>query len=165
MVMIGFRILSVIPTLTAIAVVTQAGAAGLKLPEDCTLRPNDPASCAPLVACLGGTGIYFTGRAIGWNTGTHAWRSSAGFSCYGEWSVTGSLGLGEATIECDNGLTGAAYFFSRDPQTGTGIGLGRLSSGQEFHLWTGHNVKQFLLNQYGDLNPAKLCSGLSKPVS
>ncbi len=122
-------------------------------------------NCVPILACLGGSGVYFTGRAIGWGHGTHAGWTSADTSCHGEWRAKGSLGFGEATLVCDNGLSGKAFFTYQHSETGTASGLGQLSNGETFHVWSGTNVDQFLINRYGDVDAAALCQNFSKPGS
>ncbi|MGR3761005.1 hypothetical protein ACUXV3_12865 [Roseobacteraceae bacterium NS-SX3] len=150
-------------TLTALA--PAAADAGPDLAFDCVHKPYDRSNCSPLVACLGGTGIYFTGRAVGWNEGTFAGATSANYVCTGRWQTNGFLGLGEAVFECSNGTTGMAYFTSRDPATGTASGLGRLSNGLTVQMWSGKNVQQFLLNKFGEVDQTKLCRDLNAPTS
>ncbi|WP_420585694.1 hypothetical protein [Ruegeria sp.] len=159
------RFLSAIPLVTAITVVAVPANSGPKLPTDCVPDPSKGANCVPILACLGQDGVYFTGRAVGWNSGTFAGQSSAAFACFGEWLSQGSFGLGEAKITCDNALTGRAFFTYQHPETGTATGLGFLSNGEPFRVWTGFNVEQFLLNEYGDINTADMCKAASKPIS
>ncbi len=49
--------------------------------------------------------------------------------------------------------------------TGTATGLGALSNGEPFRVWTGFNVDQFLLNEYGDIDASEMCKAASKPIS
>ncbi|WP_170326278.1 hypothetical protein [Ruegeria arenilitoris] len=161
--MFSLHVLSAIAPVTAIALVATTAQAGPKLPADCLAHQGTSANCVPILACLGDSGIYFTGRAIGWSKGTYAGRTSAEFSCHGEWRAQGRLGFGEATLECDNGLTGSAFFTYQHPETGTASGLGRLSNGDTFHVWSGANVDQFLITRYGDVDAGALCRTFAKP--
>ena len=166
--MFDLRVLSAVPTLTTFAIITSLFAApalaGPKVDPNCDQTNEGRATCAPLIACMGETGIYFTGRAIGWNSGTFAGETNAGFACFGEWTFKGFLGLGEAMIECDNGLTGVIYFTSQDAATGTAIGIGRLSNDATVQMWSGHNIRQFLKNESGDVEPRLMCADVEVPV-
>jgi hypothetical protein len=164
-VMFDLRILSVIPPLTAIVVMAEIASASPAIDQSCDQTYQGRDTCSPIVACLGEAGIYFTGRAIGWNTGTFAGETNAGFTCFGQWQLKGFLGLGEATIECDNDLTGAIYFTYQDPETGTAIGIGRLSNGGTVQMWSGHNIRQFLKNESGEVNPRLMCAEVEVPIS
>ncbi|WP_406646321.1 hypothetical protein QEZ52_19490 [Aliisedimentitalea scapharcae] len=163
--MFDLRILSAIPPLTAIALMASPALSAPKVDLDCDQTFDGAELCSPLVACLGQTGIYFTGRAMGWNSGVFAGDTNAGFTCFGQWRLNGFLGLGEATIECDNALTGIVYFTSHDPETGTASGLGRLSNGETIHMWSGHNIRQFLRNESEEVNPRLLCNDVEVPIS
>ena len=166
--MFDLRVLSAVPTLTTFAIVTSLLAtpslAGPKVDPNCDQTYEGRATCAPLIACMGETGIYFTGRAIGWNSGTFAGETNAGFACFGEWTFKGLLGLGEAVIECDNGLTGVIYFTAQDAETGTAIGIGRLSNDTKVQMWSGHNIRQFLKNESGEVEPRLMCADVEVPV-
>ncbi|MES0825680.1 hypothetical protein [Ruegeria sp. SCP11] len=161
--MLSLHVLSAIAPATAIALVVTVAQAGPKLPADCLENRGSSSNCAPILACLGSSGVYFTGRAVGWGQGTHAGRTSADFSCHGEWRAQGSLGFGEATLECDNGLTGNAFFTYQHAETGTASGIGLLSNGEAFQVWSGANVDQFLINRYGDVDAGALCQSFAKP--
>ncbi|WP_146347125.1 hypothetical protein [Falsiphaeobacter marinintestinus] len=161
--MFGSDILSGIGAASAIVLLGVTAQAGPKLPDDCEIRDGSPYSCSPMVGCLGVTD-YFTGRALGWNKGSHISQSGGGLNCIGEWRGSGRLGLGEATVECDGDLTGLAYFYSRDPQTGTGRGMGRLSDGRTLRVWYGQEVEQFLRNEYGDVNYFEMCKNADAPI-
>jgi hypothetical protein len=166
--MFDLRLFSALRPLNAAAIVSALLAApalaGPKVDPSCDQSYEGRATCAPLIACMGETGIYFTGRAIGWNSGTFAGETNAGFACFGEWTFKGFLGLGEAVIECDNGLTGVIYFTSQDAETGTAIGIGRLSNNATVQMWSGHNIRQFLKNESGEVEPRLMCADVEVPV-
>lgn len=60
-------------------------------------------------------------------------------------------------------LDRARLFTYQHPQTGTASGLGKLSNGESFRVWSGANVDQFLINKYGDVDAGALCQSFSKP--
>ncbi|WP_299643752.1 hypothetical protein [uncultured Ruegeria sp.] len=161
--MFSLHVLSAIASAIAIALVASTALAGLKLPANCAPNRGNLSNCVPILACLGDSGIFFTGRAIGWGKGTHAGQTSANFGCHGQWRAQGSFGFGEATLECDNGLTGKAFFTYQHPETGTASGIGRLSTGEIFHVWSGNNVDQFLINKYGEVDAGALCQNFTAP--
>lgn len=167
-IMFDLRLFSVVRSLplvvTVVALLAAPALAGPKVDPNCDQTYEGRATCAPLIACMGETGIYFTGRAIGWNSGTFAGETNAGFACFGEWTFKGFLGLGEAVIECDNGLTGVIYFTAQDAETGTAIGIGRLSNDTKVQMWSGHNIRQFLKNESGEVEPRLMCADVEVPV-
>ncbi len=157
--------LSRILTAAAIVLVPVVTVSGPKVDPDCHMRFGHPDSCSPLVACLGGTGIYFTGRAIGWDTGTFAGDTNGGFSCVGQWQARTALGVGRAAFNCDNGRHGIAFFTSQDNATGTASGFGALDDGSPLRVWSGHNIRQFLINKTGDVDTRLKCGDMDIPVS
>jgi hypothetical protein len=155
------RILSV----AAITLVPICAHASPKVDMSCLLHFDSPGSCTPLVACLPEANIYFTGRALGWNEGTFAGNTSADFSCTGTWRGQNMFGLGQAIFECDNGLTGAAYFTYQDVETGTATGSGVMSNGMNLQVWSGRNIQQFLVNETGDVDAPLMCGDVQVPIS
>lgn len=158
-------VLSRILCVAAIALVPAIGLSGPKVDKNCHLSPGHSDSCTPLVACLGGSGIYFTGRAMGWSRGSFAGDTNGGFSCVGEWKAQTVLGVGQAIFECDNGRRGVAFFTYLDNQTGTVTGHGALDDGRPLHVWSGHNIRQFLVNESGDVNTNLKCGNIDVPIS
>lgn len=163
--MFALRILSSILPLIAIAVMAEPGLAGPKVDLSCVHRPDSQENCTPLVACFGTSGLYFTGRAIGWNDGTFAGDTNAGFACIGQWMARNALGLGQAVFECDNGRHGVVYFTYRDNQTGTATGGGFLDDARAVRMWSGHNIHQFIINDSGDINARLMCGDTEVPIS
>ena len=149
----------------AIMLLPLTATAGPKVDLTCDLIPGSLSSCSPLIACIPEAGIYFTGRALGWGDGTFAGETNAGFGCTGSWMTRNFLGLGQAVFECDNDLTGAAYFTYQDNATGTVTGSGAMSNGLSVQVWSGHNVRQFLINEQGDVDAQLICGDLPVPIS
>ncbi len=76
------------PTLAALTIAfwTAAPASALDLP-DCDPAPGSAESCAPVLACMPGEGVWFVGRAVGWDRGTLSGVTNTGVKCTGEWAV------------------------------------------------------------------------------
>lgn len=123
----------------------------------CELRAGHSDSCAPLVACMPGEGVYFIGRAIGWNTGALGGYTSTNVACRGTWTTRNALGLGQARFECDDGLSGTVFFYSQDSLTGTAAGSGLTNHLSRVRGWSGHNIEQFLDAETGHLDGALMC--------
>jgi hypothetical protein len=119
-------------------------------------------SCSRVLACVGEDGLWFDGRAIGWNTGTVAGELSDGTVCTGEWAYTSSH-TAETYVRCDDGMEVVVVTVSRDPSTATSIGKGTTSDGRSVMVWTGGNILQFLRGD-GD-EPALPCTPDPIPIS
>ncbi len=156
--------LSRILTAAAIIALPFGAVAQPKLDPSCQIGAGSQDSCTPIVGCLGGTGVYFTGRAIGWDTGTFAIETSDQLLCNGTWKTQGTLGFGQAEFSCDDGRGGTALYTSQDSATGTTTGFGKLSDGTGMRVWTGHNIAQFMINQSGDVDTGLECHGVAVPL-
>ncbi|MCV3270121.1 hypothetical protein [Roseobacter sinensis] len=157
--------LSRIAPVAAIALCPALASAGPKVDMSCQDDIGTPENCVPLIACIGGEGNYFTGRAMGWNEGTFAGDTQAGPSCSGAWTSQNSLGLGQAVFECDNGTSGVAFFTYQDSLTGTATGQGLMSDGSRLRVWSGRNIRQFIANKSGDVDAALTCGEVVVPIS
>ena len=126
---------------------------------------QDDDNCARLLACVGQDGLWLDGQARGWNTGTLAAQRSDGVVCAGTWAADqGPFGTGTARMECADGTTARAIYYSQDSLTGTAIGRGVDSTGRAIRAWSGQNVLKFLGD--GDVNAAKLpCTDAAIPIS
>ncbi len=134
----------------------------------CDIGPaqvGDPAACSPVVACFEATGIHFTGRAIGWDRGTLAGTTSAGAICTGDWVSRNALGMGQATFACDDGTSGTALFTYQDSLTGTATGHGLSTPFGRLRVWSGHNIRQFLIAETGEVDPRLMCGETPIPIS
>lgn len=156
---------SAIASLVAITFTAMPAVSQPVVDMGCKTTVGSPSSCSPLVACIGTSNTYFTGRAVGWNTGTLTGTTNAGFSCKGAWVARNAVGLGQAKIECGNGLKGVAYFTYIDGDTGTVIGHGTTSDGQSIRLWSGQKIQQFLATKTGDVNARLMCGSVEIPLS
>ena len=163
--MISSRPLSFILTVAAIALMGERPNAQTLAPDKaCLVKPGQMDSCVPIVACLIGEDVYFVGQALGWNSGTFAGRTNAGFSCYGTWTARNIANVGQAELECDNGRTGGALFVSQDNMTGTATGHGTMSNGTGLQMWSGRNIQQFIINQTGNVNARLMCGEVEIPL-
>jgi hypothetical protein len=126
---------------------------------------GDPSACSPVIACFEATGVYFVGRAIGWNRGTLAGTTSAGATCTGEWVSRNMLGVGQASFACDDGTSGTAFFTYQDSLTGTATGHGLSTPMGRLWVWSGNNIRQFLIDQTGEVDPQLFCGDVPIPMS
>jgi hypothetical protein len=154
-------------TTLACALIASAAAAQEMDPscEIGTAEIGDRDACSPVVACFESYGVHFTGRAIGWNEGTLAGKTSAGAVCTGNWMSRNALGLGQAIFACDDGTTGTAFFTYQDSLTGTATGHGLTDRLGRIRVWSGHNIRQFVINDTGTVDPLLMCGDLAIPIS
>jgi len=109
---------------------------------------NDQASCTPVVACIGVEGTWFNGRAFfGRGEGVLDGQISTGAHCKGRWVEQNLFGLGQADLECDDGMTITLLYTVLDSYTGTAIGHGRTNRGELVEAWSGQNVLAFIQNE------------------
>lgn len=121
-------------------------------------------NCSRVLACVGEEGLWFDGRADGWDQGALSGRLSDGRSCHGDWGYDW-LGLTAAVrFACEGGLTGRARFTAQHPETGTGIGRGATNEGDEIRAWAGENVLRFLTPE-GERRASLPCEAGAVPIS
>lgn len=132
--------------------------------DDCVERPGNRASCAPIVACVG-ENLWFSGRATGWNSGTLVGFLSDGSTCSGNWMSKNFFGLGQADVTCSNGLSARVFFTYQDGVTGTTTGTGLTTDMRRIRAWSGHNIRQFLRNDTGQIEPHLMCGNAEIPIS
>jgi hypothetical protein len=158
--------LSAIATLAAMLFAPLPIHATPRVDPTCTINPGQSDSCTPLVACIGETGTWFAGRAYGWgDDGTLSGETNAGFTCTGVWQRKNMPGLGQGSLTCSNGLQAVVLYTSIDPPTGTVTGYGQTSDGQQIRAWSGHEIRQFLVNETGDVNARLMCGTVEIPLS
>lgn len=106
--------------------------------------PCDPATmnCSPLVACVEATGEIFRGASFGAESGPLQAGNGAGVSCAGTWR-RGPLGLGLAGFSCSDGRTGRSVHTVFEPESGTAVGTGRLSTGEDVRCWSGNTLDRY----------------------
>ncbi len=146
------------PTLAALTIAfwSAAPAAALDLPE-CELNPGSADSCSPVLACMPGDGVWFVGRAIGWDEGTLAGETNTGVQCTGDWAVGESFGFGRARFTCDDGMSGRLPYHYQDVETGTARGTGLISGFGRIRAWSGHNITEFLDRTTGRVDGEFMC--------
>ena len=125
---------------------------------------RDGDNCSRVLACMGEDGLWFDGRADGWNAGTLRGRMSDGTTCAGEWGYAWHGMTAWVAFQCDDGRTGRGRYTAQDPETGTGLGRGELSDGTAFRAWTGRNVLDFLTPE-GERRALLPCEGGAVPIS
>ncbi|SOC09901.1 hypothetical protein SAMN05877809_10527 [Rhodobacter sp. JA431] len=124
---------------------------------------EDSESCSRVLACVGESGLWFAGRAIGRGTGVLRGALSNGVTCGGTWTESNWFGAGQADVTCSNGETGRVYFTYQDRWTGTATGNGSMSGGNRIEIWSGNRVPEFLQNTTGQ--PALPCGEAAIPIS
>ncbi len=158
--------LSAISAAAAILFAPLAANSQPKVDPGCVTREGQQDSCSPLVACIGDAGTYFTGRAFGWGEGgTLSGTTNAGYACKGTWISQNIFGAGQANLTCSNGLQVVVFYTSIDPRTGTVIGHGSTTDHQQVDAWSGQQIKQFLINETGDVDARLMCGKTEIPIS
>lgn len=123
---------------------------------------RDADNCSRVLACIGRDGLWFDGRADGWDVGTLEGRLSDGELCEGHWGyVDANSALAE--LRCEDGLVARIEYVAQDPETGTGLGRGVTNDGRAVEAWTGRNVLDFLTPEGGRV-PVLPCGG-EVPIS
>lgn len=132
-----------LPVLIILA--TPAAAQNLvpRVPEKPCVADAGPYNCVKNLACIGDEGLWFEGRAIGWNSGVLRGRMSNGIACEGTWTIEPS-GLGRTEVSCEDGTTAEVISQYQDYETGTTVGRGVTSSGEKIRSFSGANVIEFL---------------------
>ena len=146
----------------ALALATLCAAAPVASATDCLLREGRRDSCSPVVACLEPTGVWFSGRATGWNLGEVSGVLSSGARCGGTWTGRNLIGLGQADISCDDGRRVVVFFTYLDSLTGTALGQGLSNRAERVRSWSGHAIPDHV-------DPARgrgpICEGAEIPIS
>jgi hypothetical protein len=125
----------------------------------------DQDNCNRVVACVGGDGLWFNGRAFGRGDGTFSGALSDGTTCEGTWMSRNMLGLGQADVVCADGTKGRVYYTYQDEYTGTAVGNGLMSDGREIRIWSGNNVLAYLKGQTGEAVATLPCTPEGIPMS
>ncbi len=112
----------------------------------CELTGNQ-SSCSRVVACIGVEGVWFNGRAFGRGEGGLDGMLSTGAQCKGRWVQQNLVGLGQADVTCDDGMTTTVLYTYQDAYTGTTIGHGRTNRGELVEVWSGQNVLAYFQNE------------------
>jgi len=105
---------------------------------------DDQNDCVRILACIGSEGNWFNGRAFGRGSGTLAGRTAFGAQCVGRWRSRNAMGLGQADVQCDDGMEVTVLYYLQDDYTGTAIGNGRTNRGEFVRAWSGLNVLEYL---------------------
>ncbi|HAV08832.1 MAG TPA: hypothetical protein DCX13_08150 [Rhodobacteraceae bacterium] len=132
-------------------------------PAPCTAKPGDPANCTRILACIGKDGLWFDGRAYGWNAGTLNGQISDGSTCTEEWRSGMAFGTGRWAVSCSDGSSGQVIYYIEHNETGTVEGRGLDTKGRALHVWTGLNVLEFLKDATGI--PRLKCGPTDIPIS
>jgi len=130
----------------------------------CKLDRGKMTSCSRIVACVTPPDMVFVGRGFGWNHGTITGKLD-GVNCTGSWVGRNFLGVGEARMSCDNGMTGTVFFTWQDSLTGTATGRGLTNLGQAIRAWSGNNIKAYISRETGKPDARLMCGDQEIPIS
>ncbi len=108
---------------------------------------SDETSCSRVVACIGVEGKWFNGRAFGRGNGVLEGQLSTGAHCTGRWMQRNQMGLGQADVACDDGMTTTVLYTYQDAYTGTAIGFGSTNHDEPVEAWSGQHVLAYFQNE------------------
>ena len=126
---------------------------------------EDNTNCSRILACFGDDGTWFHGRSIGRGTGVVGGVLSDGTICRGTWVSENSFGLGQADVECDDGVTVTVIFTVQDGLTGTVTGYGQTSDGRKVTALSGLHVLDYFSKETGLPNGVFRCGQTEIPIS
>lgn len=129
------------------------------------LMTDDQQSCARIIACLGDQGTWFQGRSIGRGSGELAGVFNTGVSCTGRWTNSNSLGVPQADVICDDGMTVTVFYYHQDAYTGTATGRGVTNRGDIVEAWSGEHVIDFFRNGDPEADAVLQCGDYGIPMS
>jgi hypothetical protein len=135
--------------------------------EDTALCPltDDAQNCVRVLACIGDQGRWFHGRSFGRGEGTLAGVTSDGVSCSGAWVSRNSLGLGQADVVCDDGMSVSAIYYYQDEYTGTALGRGLSNQDEVVQSWSGDHVLDYFRDGSPTREAALKCGSYDIPIS
>ncbi|WP_099248403.1 hypothetical protein [Pelagimonas phthalicica] len=110
----------------------------------CQNIPYSQENCVRVLACVGASGLYFDGRALGWDQGKVIGALSNGTRCVGTWKSGGFMGTGTSTLSCQDGTQAQVLYYTQDNDTGTVTGRGSDNHARAVIAWSGQNVLEFL---------------------
>ncbi|MFN5998002.1 MAG: hypothetical protein ACK47Z_12945 [Paracoccaceae bacterium] len=99
-------------------------------------------NCSPMVVCVEATGEILRGASFGVDSGSFAVESTTGVICEGNWRRS-FMGLGLAEFSCSDGRSGRSAFTWFEPESGTAVGTGQFSTGEEARFWGGNNLERY----------------------
>ena len=135
--------------------------------DDTGLCPmtDDQDNCVRIIACLGDQGTWFQGRSFGLGSGELVGVFNTGVTCTGHWTNSNSLGVPQADVTCDDGMTVTVYYFHQDAYTGTAKGRGLTSTGEIVEAWSGEHVLDFFRNGDPTADAILQCGTFGIPMS
>lgn len=133
-------------------------------PLPCEVTP-DATSCSRIFACIGQSGLWFQGRAIGRGEGDLDGRLSDGTACTGTWTNANALGQPQADFSCENNTKGTVYYYHQDEYSGTALGRGLTEDGQSVEVWSGEHVTDFFRRNSPTSEALMHCGDKDIPVS
>jgi hypothetical protein len=116
--------------------------------QDLSLCPmtDDAQNCVRVLACIGDQGRWFHGRSFGRGEGTLAGVVNDGTTCSGTWMSQNAVGVGEAVVNCDDGMSVTVFYYYQDAYTGTALGRGLTNRKDVVQSWSGEHVIEYFKN-------------------
>lgn len=135
--------------------------------EDVSLCPltDDAQSCSRVLACIGDQGRWFHGRSFGRGEGTLAGVTNDGVNCSGEWVSHNSMGLGQADVVCDDGMTVSVIYYYQNEYNGTVLGRGLSNRNDVVQAWSGDHVLDYFRDGSPTRQAALKCGSYDIPLS
>lgn len=148
--------------LAALAAIAQSG----QLSARTCPTTDDQNNCVRILACIGQQGNWFNGRAYGRGKGALLGVTSDGAQCTGVWTSRNAVGLGQAMVQCDDGMRVTVLYTYQDEYTGTAIGRGVSNRGEIVRAWSGLNVLDYLRDPESASPEVSLpCGPVDIPIS
>lgn len=151
-------------TVPAVLLFLAATSTGAQPATSCDLRA-DSSSCTRVLACIGDDGRWFNGRSFGRGQGTVAGTFDDGVACTGTWVSRNAIGLGQADVTCEDGMSVTVLYTYQDEFSGTALGSGVASNGERIRVWSGNNVLAYLRAETGTRIATLPCGGDGIPLS
>jgi hypothetical protein len=150
---------ALLPLLLVFAIPVQA--------QDTALCPltDDAQNCVRVLACIGDQGRWFHGRSFGRGKGTLAGVTSDGVTCSGTWMSQNAVGLGQADVACDDGMSVTVLYFYQDEYSGTALGRGITNGEEVVQSWSGDHVIQYFKDGSPTKEAVLKCGSYDIPLS
>ncbi len=135
--------------------------------DEASLCPmtDDQQNCVRVLACIGNQGRWFHGRSFGRGEGTLAGVISDGVACSGTWTSRNAVGLGQADVTCDDGMSVTVLYYYQDEYTGTALGKGVTNRDQPVQSWSGDHVIDYFRDGSPTDDAVMKCGAFDIPLS
>lgn len=137
-------------------------------PEPLTLASScngtsDDRHCAPIVGCIAGSDIVFTGRANGYFKGQIAGKLSTGSTCFGTWAANATQSGGSGHAACDDTTEFTVRFHSYNRDKWVLVGKGETKVNQTIYAISASPAYRKNLTPLNNEALLKFCRALLAP--